>query len=297
MPSPFVTGQLPRRVRSRKVVSSSMKKSQDAKERPHGGRPIRSREKRPAARVEYIFGKHAVLEAATARPDVVRELYVAAGFSDGAYLDKLLATGLLPRPLNVKNPPRGVSSNAPHQGVVAGIAPTALMVSYHDFLGSLKVDEHTALLLLGEVQDPHNVGAVIRSAAAFGFAGVLIPPHNQAPVTGTVVKVSAGMAFRIPLIAIGNVNTTVRDLKERGFFTYGLEGGTTTTTTTEQFSKPSLFLLGNEGEGLREKTRLLCDTLISIPLHPRCESLNAAAAAAVVMAAWSAQHQAALAVA
>ena len=151
-----------------------------------------------------------------------------------------------------------------------------------------------ALLVLGEVQDPHNVGAVIRSAAAFGFAGVLIPPHNQAPVNGTVVKVSAGMAFRIPLVTIPNVNTVLRDLKEDGFWVYGLEGEGTTKTTTEKYTRPTVFVLGNEGSGLREKTKELCDELLSIPIHPRCESLNAAAATAVVMAGWSAQHPEAL---
>ncbi|MBY0309984.1 23S rRNA (guanosine(2251)-2'-O)-methyltransferase RlmB [Patescibacteria group bacterium] len=256
------------------------------------GQPLRK--SKPKSALEFIFGKHAVLEAVERRPDVVRELYVSADFTDGAYLERLLKTGLSPRPLNPKNPPRGISANAPHQGVVAGIMPERLMVPYADFITTFTPDAHTALLLLGEVQDPHNVGAVIRSAAAFGFAGVLIPPHNQAPVTGTVVKVSAGMAFRIPLVAIGNVNTTMRDLKDRGFWMYGLEGEGNASTTTEKFTHPTVFLLGNEGEGLREKTKELCDGLISIPIHPRCESLNAAAAAAIVMATWSAQHPKAL---
>lgn len=262
-----------------------------------GVRPFETtapRKSKPKSSLEYIFGKHAVLEAVERRPDVVKELYLSADFSDTEYVSRLLKTGLSPRPLNPKNPPRGISANAPHQGVVAGIMPERLMVPYADFVNSLTSDAHTALLLLCEVQDPHNVGAVIRSAAAFGFAGVLIPPHNQAPVTGAVVKVSAGMAFRIPLIAIGNVNTTMRDLKERGFWMYGLEGGGSISTTTEKFTHPTAFLLGNEGEGLREKTKELCDGLISIPIHPRCESLNAAAAAAIVMATWSAQHPKAL---
>jgi 23S rRNA (guanosine2251-2'-O)-methyltransferase len=252
------------------------------------------RKSKPKSSLEYIFGKHAVLEAVERRPDVVKELYVSADFADESYVHRLLKTGISPRPLNPKNPPRGISANAPHQGVVAGIMPERLMVPYADFVNTLKTDAHTALLLLGEVQDPHNVGAVIRSAAAFGFKGVLIPPHNQAPVTGTVVKVSAGMAFRIPLVAIGNVNTTMRDLKDRGFWLYGLEGEGNASTATEKFTHPTVFLLGNEGEGLREKTKELCDGLISIPIHPRCESLNAAAAAAVVMATWSAQHPKAL---
>ncbi len=243
---------------------------------------------------EYIYGKHAVAEALTYRPDVVKQIYLDLNFSDGRLVKLIEAAGLSPRPLNPKNPPRGVSSNATHQGIVAGILPDTLMVSYKDFIASLPEDPHNALLVLGEVQDPHNVGAVIRSAAAFGLKGVLIPPHNQAPVTGTVIKVSAGMAFRIPLVAISNVNSVARDLQTRGYWVYGLEGNGTVSTTAERFVRPRVFILSNEGSGLREKTKELCDELISIPIHPRCESLNAAAATAVVLAAWSAQHKEAL---
>jgi len=240
--------------------------------------------------IEYIYGKHAVSEALTHRRDVVKQIFLEMQFSDATLMGQVEASGITPRPLNLSNPPRGVSAKASHQGIVAGIMPDKLMVPYKDFIATLAVSPSTALLILGEVQDPHNVGAVIRSAAAFGLAGVLIPPHNQAPVTGTVIKVSAGMAFRIPLIAISNVNSVARDLKERGFWLYGLEGEGTVQTTSEKFVRPSAFILGNEGAGLRQKTKEVCDDLISIPIHPRCESLNAAAATAVVLAAWSAQH-------
>jgi len=246
------------------------------------------------ADIEYIFGKHAVREVLEERPDVVVEVQAAADFSDRSILQLVTARKVPLKVLNLKNPPRGISSKAAHQGLVAGILPDRLTIPYKLFKQSLKADPDTALLVLGEVQDPHNVGAVIRSAAAFGVAGVLIPPHNQAPITGAVVKVSAGMAFRIPLVIIPNVNTVLRDLQADGFWVYGLEGQGTTRTTTEKFTRPSVFVLGNEGSGLREKTKELCDELISVPIHPRCESLNAAAATAVVLAAWSAQHGGAL---
>ena len=244
--------------------------------------------------IEYIFGKHSAREVLRERPDVVVEAYVAADFSDESILVMLEEKRVPLRVLSLKNPPRGVSANASHQGIVIGIVSLRLTIPYKKFRESLTITPHTALLVLGEVQDPHNVGAVIRSAAAFGLAGVLIPPHNQAPVTGTVVKVSAGMAFRIPLVTIPNVNTVLRDLQSDGFWVYGLEGEGTTTTTKEKYVRPSVFVLGNEGSGLREKTKELCDELLSIPIHPRCESLNAAAATAIVLAGWSTQHPEAL---
>lgn len=246
------------------------------------------------AEVEYIFGKHAAVEVLQERPDVVVEAHVAADFSNEKILKLLEKNKISLKVLNFKNPPRRVSSKDAHQGIVLGILPEKLTVPYKEFKKTLLNSPGTALLVLGEVQDPHNVGAVIRSAAAFGLKGVLIPPHNQAPVTGSVVKVSAGMAFRIPLVTISNVNTVLRDLQEDGFWVYGLEGEGTTTTVSEKYTRPSVFVLGNEGSGLREKTKELCDELISIPIHPQCESLNAAAATGIVLAGWSAQHPEAL---
>jgi 23S rRNA (guanosine2251-2'-O)-methyltransferase len=176
-----------------------------------------------------------------------------------------------------------------HQGAIAVIDAGALVIPFGEFLDTLHIGKATSLALLGEVQDPHNVGAIIRSAAAFGLSGVLIPEHNQAQVTGTVVKTSAGMAFRIPLVSIGNVNDTIRTLKEKGFWIYGMamDGN---SLPEEKFDAPAVFILGNEGAGIREKTLEACDIKLAIPMHPRCESLNVAVSAGVVFNAWVAQH-------
>jgi 23S rRNA (guanosine2251-2'-O)-methyltransferase len=244
--------------------------------------------------IVYIFGKHAVAEALAFRPEVIREIYIEHGFNDQAIFTAVAAVRVTPKVLNPKRLPGGLRNDAVHQGIIAGIAIADLMVSYADFMATTTPTPDTCVLILGEVQDPHNVGAIIRSAAAFGVSAVLIPPHNQSPVTGTVVKVSVGMAFKIPLIEISNVNSTIRDLQKRGFWVYGLAGEGSVSVTTEQFTKPTAFVVGNEGSGLREKTREVCDILVNIPMHPRCESLNAAASAAIVMYAWSTQHSTAL---
>ena len=123
---------------------------------------------------------------------------------------------------------------------------------------------------------------------------MLIPEHNQAQVTGAVVKVSAGMAFKVPLVAIGNVNHTVRDLKKKGFQIYGLEGTGDQNLSDEKFEEPSVIIVGNEATGIREKTRDLCDKLIKIPMNPSSESLNAASAVSVTLYRWSTQHPGAL---
>ncbi len=241
----------------------------------------------------FIYGTHAVTEALIHRPDVISELFLREG------IQSEVKKGLL---TNIKkihtfkgdNVPREVDRHAVHQGMIAKIDKTKLVIDFDDYKRTLEAGKDMALALLGEVQDPHNVGAVIRSAAGFGLNAVLIPKHRQAGVTGTVVKVSAGMAFKIPLVEVANVNRAIEDLKEIGFFVYGLDGEGDVSLTTEQFTKASVFVLGNEGEGIRLKTREHCDLVLSIPTHTRCESLNASASAAVVFYAWSAQHGSAL---
>ncbi|MCD5382327.1 MAG: 23S rRNA (guanosine(2251)-2'-O)-methyltransferase RlmB [Candidatus Pacebacteria bacterium] len=238
----------------------------------------------------YIYGRHPVMEALMHRPDCVEAVFLIAESKD-AHLQSLITEhNIAQEVLYPKQLPGGLERIVVHQGVVARISVSQLTEEYKDFITAQTPAPNTALVVLGEVQDPHNVGAVIRSAAAFGVSGVLVPPHNQAPITGVVAKSSAGMLFRMPIVTIPNVNTTLRDLKERGFWIYGLDGRADTSVSEEQFNRPSVFVIGNEGRGLRKVTAEECDTLLAIPMHERCESLNASTSAAVILYAWSVQH-------
>ncbi|MCK5059671.1 MAG: 23S rRNA (guanosine(2251)-2'-O)-methyltransferase RlmB [Candidatus Pacebacteria bacterium] len=239
----------------------------------------------------YIYGKHAVTEAIRNRPEAVKKVYISSHINDTQLRELIRKTNIPSVSLEGNKSTRDIEESASHQGVIGVVSLKELMLPYKEFISSLSIGRDTALVLLDELQDPHNVGAVVRSAAAFGIGGILIPEHNQAPITGAVIKVSAGMAFRVPIISIGNVNQVMRDLKERGFWIYGLEGKGEKSVTNEKFDTPTVFVLGNESKGIRLKTRELCDILLSIPTNPKCESLNAAASAAVAFYAWSAQHQ------
>jgi 23S rRNA (guanosine2251-2'-O)-methyltransferase len=242
----------------------------------------------------YIYGKNPVREVLNARPSLVKTVHLAPDFSDTVILD-LIKTGKVARAsFDPKKLPKGISPDAVHQGVIAQVVIDELLVPYDTFVKGLKVTADTALIVLGEVQDPQNVGSIIRSAAAFGVAGILMPEHRQASLSGSVIKVSAGMAFRIPLVAIGNVNHTLEDLKSRGFWTYGLDQHAAQSVTTEGFEKPTVIIVGNEAEGIREKTLEHCDIPLMIPIHARAESLNAAVATAVVLSHWSKKHPGAL---
>lgn len=240
----------------------------------------------------YIYGKHAVAEALTFARDAVEELYASDNFDDSKILALAEKSGA--RRFDLKKGLPFITRDGTHQGIIAKIALEHLVIPYKQFIETTSAQPNSLLVLLDEVQDPHNVGSIIRSAAALGAQGILIPSNNQAPITGTVIKVSAGMAFRIPLVAIGNVNQTLRDLKERGYWTYGLAGEGAVKLSEETFDAATVLVVGNEGEGIRQKTQETCDVMLSIPMNPRCESLNAAVSAAIALYAWSTRHPNAL---
>ncbi len=242
----------------------------------------------PASKV-FIYGKHAVIEALTNAPQIVRKAFISPEVREKELRD-LLAQHKIPTDRLEGTRGRDYVGTESHQGVIASINPSALLIPFEDFLNSLDMTKNPAIAVLGEVQDPHNVGAIIRSAAGFGLAGVLIPEHNQAPITGTVVKTSAGMAFRVPLVSIGNVNNALAVLKKKGFWIYGLAMKGGSIPSNEAFDRPSAFVVGNEGSGIREKTLATCDIALRIPMHSRTESLNAAVSAAVIFYEWSKKH-------
>ena len=239
----------------------------------------------------YIYGRHALTEAIKNNPSVVKKVFLADSVQDKELRDSLnhhkIAIGSTKDQV-------GVGKDVSHQGIIATIDTGTLMQEFSEFVKTLIPTKSTCLVLLDEIQDPQNVGAIIRSAAAFGASAVLLPTHNQAHVTGAVVKASVGMVFAIPLILIGNVNTSLRALKDKGFWIYGLAMDGAQPLSKEVFDAPAVFVIGNEGEGIREKTLELCDIKLAINMHPRTESLNAAVSAGVVLHQWSTQHQDAL---
>ena len=252
----------------------------------------------------YMYGKHALMEALKNTPQVIRKVFLAHDLKD-AELRVLLAKHKIPTAELAANKGKElVGKDAVHQGVIAIMNPSSLLISFDDFLASLPSSLNSsgsstgstkiAVAVLAEVQDPHNVGAIVRSAAAFGLSAILIPEHNQAGITGAVIKSSAGMVFRVPIVSIGNVNYALNVLKQKGFWIYGLAMSGKTTLGTETFDTPTAFVIGNESTGVREKTLVACDVTLSIPMHARTESLNAAASAAVVFYEWSRKHPEAL---
>lgn len=178
--------------------------------------------------------------------------------------------------------------NVNHQGVVAGISE----INYHEFeewLSGIDPTPDMAVLCLDEIEDPHNLGAILRTAAAAGIHAVIVPKHRQAPVNATVMKTSAGTAGRIPIVRAVNLNQAILSLKEHKFWIAGLDQTADTAIWDQAFDVPMAFVIGNEGRGMRKKTGEHCDFLLSLPMQNDVESLNASVSAALICYEWKRQ--------
>ena len=242
----------------------------------------------------YIYGKHAVREAIVHAPHAVTRVYVEKGFTDPELMKFVKQSGIEEAPLNQGAKKADIKGGNAQSGVVAQLSLQNLVQEFDTFLEKLVITPSTSLVFLSGVQDPHNVGAIIRSAAAFGASGVLMQTENGAGITAAVIKVSAGMAFRVPLVNVQNPAQALAMLKRRGVTLYAMAGKGTHLVETAEFKEACCFVFGNEGQGIAPTIRALCGQTLTVPMHPRCESLNVAASAAVTLFAWSAKHTEAL---
>lgn len=168
----------------------------------------------------------------------------------------------------------------PHQGVIA-YGATAKYAELEDFL-----DRDGMIVVLDGVEDPHNLGAIIRSAHAAGAIGVVVPERRAASLTETVSKAAAGALAVTPVIRVTNINRALEQLKEHGFWTFGVDERGKQNHTEADFTARSAIVLGGEGHGLHAQVRDKCDFLIRIPMAGQIASLNVSVAAGIVLFEW-----------
>lgn len=167
-----------------------------------------------------------------------------------------------------------------HQGVLAYVPEKAF--DAEDLLYRQAEPQHLLLALDG-VQDPHNLGACLRTAEAVGVTAVIMPKDRSAGLTAVARKAAAGAAERVPLVAVTNLSRTLGRLKELGYWITGLAGDTDETLYDADLTGPTVLVMGAEGEGMRRLTREACDRVVKIPMHGKIESLNVSVATAVCL--------------
>ncbi len=239
----------------------------------------------------HIYGMQPVIETLNDSPKSIIAVYTEASPKEPRFEQIRAYARKLKIPVN-SAPDKKLKQlvgDVNHQGVVALLKEFPYK-DFGDWLKELDLTTNPAVLLLDEVQDTHNLGAIIRTAAAFGFSGVLMSKDRQAPVNSTVFKTSVGTVFKVPVIQVGNINQTMEILKEKGFWIAGLDMEGEHTLWNEEFTSPMVFVVGNEGKGVGAKTLEKCDYRLSIPMSENVESLNVSVATSLVAYEWSRQQ-------
>lgn len=233
--------------------------------------------------MQIIFGIHAVEEALAARGRGFEYVAVVSGRGDARMqkLSQLCRAAGVPLRSMPRDQLTRLARTENHQGVVAVTAEKEY-ADLEDLLQS-KRGEHTFLLLLDGIEDPHNLGAIIRTAEGAGADGVIIPERRASGVTPIVVKASAGATEYLPIAKVTNVGRTVEQLKSRNIWTVGLDERGEKPYDQIDYKMDCALILGAEGHGLHEKVREKCDFLVSIPMLGKVPSLNVSVAAAIVM--------------
>ena len=233
--------------------------------------------------MNYIYGINAVAEAIRARGRTFESVSVAKERHDlrlQRVVDECRKNGIAVRFVGRAELDRMAGNNA-HQGVVA--ATSAKQYNELDDVIAAKRGRHSLLVVLDGIEDPHNLGAILRTADAAGADGVVIPERRAAGVTPTVIKASAGASEHLPVAKVTNIARTVEELKERNIWIVALDERGTQTYDTLDYNMDCAIVLGGEGKGVHDLVRRKCDFVASIPMLGKVPSLNVSVAAGVVL--------------
>ncbi|HEY7544800.1 MAG TPA: 23S rRNA (guanosine(2251)-2'-O)-methyltransferase RlmB [Blastocatellia bacterium] len=229
-----------------------------------------------------LYGVLPVLETLRAGSRRIERIVIASG----ARHERLREVIELARQsgIPVRHEPRvaldRLTANANHQGVVAIVA-AAGYADEEELLA--RISDETLLVLLDGVEDPRNLGAIIRTAECAGATAVIIPERRAAPLTDIVVKTAAGATEYLPVARVTNLAAFIERLKKRKVWVVGVESGGETNYTEYDYSGATALVFGSEGQGLHRLVRERCDTLVSIPMRGRVTSLNVSVAVGVVL--------------
>ena len=263
-----------------------------SRNRGGGGRNMgRKRAVRPAENpVQSIVGRNAVKEMLDSEPSRIEKVFLDRKNPSHDLVEIAGQSRKLNVPISyvptIKLDKLG--GRTPHQGVAAQISE----IVYGDLEEELHTIAETPdlvkerkpiLVVLDGIEDTGNLGAILRSAYGFGVSAVIVSTKSSAPVTAATVKASAGTAHKIPILRASEIGPCLQQLKERGYWIVGTDGGAESSIWDQDWDRPVAIIIGGENKGISEDTRDLSDFLVKIPLATELESLNASVSAAVVL--------------
>ena len=227
-----------------------------------------------------LSGIHPVVEALRAKHPLERVI-IAQG-AGGPRLQEIIdlaRRASIPVRFEPRSALERLAGTSAHQGVIA-------MGAARKYAGLESAAAAELVVVLDGVEDPHNLGAIIRTAHAAGAGSVIIPERRAAGLTDVAAKAAAGALEYLPVVRVTNINRTLEELKERGFWIYGLDERGAEGYDAVEYGSPTAFVLGGEGKGLHEQVRQHCDLLVRIPMAGKISSLNVSVAAGVVLFEW-----------
>ena len=235
-------------------------------------------------REDIIIGRNAVIEALKGER-TIETLYIANSKLEGS-INTIVGIAKEKRIIIKEVDKRKLDSmcdGATHQGVIAKVTP----YKYSEVSDILALAEERGespfIVILDEVEDPHNLGSIVRTAELFGVHGIIIPKRRSASVSATVYKSSVGAIEHVKIAKVTNLNATIEDLKEKGIWVYGADIRAEEYSYQVDFSGPCAIIIGNEGRGISKLTVQKCDKLIKIPMVGKINSLNASVAGGIIM--------------
>jgi 23S rRNA (guanosine2251-2'-O)-methyltransferase len=223
-----------------------------------------------------IYGKHAVLAAISNPNRKILEIFCTPEIEKTIEFKKSFKITT-----TTSHELKQLTHDAPHQGIIARVAPISIYSLPKELLSSSK----TKIIILDQITDPQNLGAIMRSAAAFGIDAIIYPRHGNVTENGTVAKAACGALDLVPLIEVVNISSAIAELKKEGFWVIGLDGSADheLKSSSNLFDGKLVAVLGAEGAGIRPLIAKNCDLLVKLPISPHMESLNVSNAAAIVM--------------
>jgi len=229
---------------------------------------------------EYVYGKNSCLSLINKRKDFINV------FIQKNYLDKKILSELEKNKIHFEYKERKfldkLTNNANHQGIVIEVEGYEYL-SIDELLEKIKDVHNPLLLMLDGVEDPHNLGAILRSVDAVNAQGVIIGKHNQVPLNSTVAKVSTGAIEYVNVAQVTNLTNTIKLLKEKGYWIVGAEANESVEFQTLKYDFPTLLVVGSEGKGISPLVLKQCDYRVKIPMEGHVNSLNVSVATAVLL--------------
>jgi 23S rRNA (guanosine2251-2'-O)-methyltransferase len=234
---------------------------------------------------EKLYGRKPVLETLRSGSRTVHRIHLLNGAKDDTVhlIEAQARAKNIPLSHESRHKLDALAGTEHHQGVVAVVADFKYSGVRDLSAVAEKKGEPLFAIVLDELEDPQNLGAILRSVEASGAHGVLLPRDRATGVTATVVKVSAGAADHVLIAQESNINEALRKLKDAGAWVVGTDADATTEFHEMDFTRPTVIVIGSEGKGMRRLVRENCDTLVKIPMYGQVSSLNASVSAALLL--------------